>query len=75
VASANPYNPYTTSLVRAVRGPILLITIGTLAALDHFGPYPFSQTWPVIFIVYGILWLGERLTRHPDTQTPGRGTL
>ena len=28
-------------LVRAVRGPIILITIGTLFALDHFTPYGF----------------------------------
>ena len=43
------------ALVRAVRGPIILITIGTLFALDHFTPWGFQQTWPVILIVIGAL--------------------
>lgn len=50
-------------LVRAVRGPILLITVGTLFALDHFTPYGFHQTWPVILIVIGLLTLAGRATR------------
>jgi hypothetical protein len=50
-------------LVRAVRGPIILITIGTLFALDHFTPYGFQQTWPVILIVVGLLSLVGRATR------------
>lgn len=55
-------------LVRAVRGPILLITIGTLFALDHFTNYGFQQTWPVILIVIGLLTLAGRATRSgPST--------
>ncbi len=50
-------------LVRAVRGPIILITVGTLFALDHFTPYGFQQTWPVILIVIGLLTLIGRATR------------
>jgi hypothetical protein len=50
-------------LVRAVRGPIILITIGTLFALDHMTPYGFQQTWPVILIVVGLLTLVGRATR------------
>jgi len=50
-------------LVRAVRGPIILITIGTLFALDHFTAYGFHQTWPVILIVIGLLTLIGRATR------------
>jgi hypothetical protein len=50
-------------LVRAVRGPIILITIGTLFALDHFTPYGFQQTWPVILIVFGVMSLVGRATR------------
>jgi hypothetical protein len=48
-------NPYT--LARAVRGPITLITLGVLFALDHFTPYRFDQTWPVLLIVFGLLSL------------------
>jgi hypothetical protein len=54
-------------LVRAVRGPIILITIGTLFALDHFTPYGFQQTWPVILIVVGLLTLVGRATRRGPT--------
>lgn len=56
-------------LVRAIRGPILLITIGTLFALDHFTAYGFGQTWPIIFIVIGLLLLVGRATR--SGPTPG----
>ncbi|HXA07869.1 MAG TPA: DUF5668 domain-containing protein [Bryobacteraceae bacterium] len=54
-------------LVRAVRGPIILITIGTLFALDHFTPWGFPQTWPVILIVVGLLALLGRATRSGPT--------
>jgi hypothetical protein len=53
----------SNELVRAVRGPIILITIGTLFALDHFTPWGFHQTWPVILIVIGLLTLVSRATR------------
>lgn len=56
------------SLVRAIRGPILLITIGTLFAIDHFGPYRFSSTWPAVLIIIGLLKLLERAGQTP---TPG----
>ncbi|HUJ20497.1 MAG TPA: DUF5668 domain-containing protein [Bryobacteraceae bacterium] len=56
-------------LVRAVRGPIILITLGTLFALDHFTPWTFQQTWPVILIVIGLLTLLGRATR--SGATPG----
>jgi hypothetical protein len=59
----------SNELVRAVRGPIILITIGTLFALDHFTPYGFHQTWPVILIVIGLLTLIGRATR--SGPTPG----
>ena len=49
-------------LMRAVRGPILLITLGTLFAVDHVGPYSFSTTWPALLIVIGLLKLMERAT-------------
>jgi hypothetical protein len=59
----------SNELVRAVRGPIILITIGTLFALDHFTSYGFHQTWPVILIVIGLLTLIGRATR--SGPTPG----
>jgi hypothetical protein len=57
----------SNELIRAVRGPIILITIGTLFALDHMTPYGFQQTWPVILIVIGLLTLIGRATRSGPT--------
>jgi hypothetical protein len=55
------------TLVRAIRGPILLITVGTLFAIDHAGGYGFTRTWPVLIIVLGILKLLE--------STAGKGPV
>lgn len=55
-------NPAPIPLMRAIRGPILLITLGTLFAIDHVGPYAFSTTWPSLLIVIGLLKLLERAT-------------
>lgn len=49
-----------TTLAHAVRGPITLITIGVLFALNNFTPYGFDKTWPVILIVFGLLTLVGR---------------
>ena len=58
----NVQNIQPVSLMRAVRGPLLLITIGTLFAIDHVGPYSFSTTWPALLIIIGLLKLMERAT-------------
>ena len=46
-----------SSLARAVRGPIILITVGVLFALNNFTPYGFGETWPALLIVIGLLSL------------------
>ena len=50
---------------RAVRGPVLLIVVGILFALDQAGYWGFERTWPVLFIVYGVLKLLERVVAPP----------
>jgi hypothetical protein len=52
-------NGYNVSLLRAIRGPVLLVTLGTLFLIDHSGGIGFRKTWPVLLIVLGILRLGE----------------
>jgi hypothetical protein len=47
--------------MRAIRGPVLLITLGLLFTADYFCGYPFHRTWPVLLIVFGILKLLERM--------------
>ena len=49
-------------LARAIRGPITLITLGVLFAMNNFTEYQFSQTWPVLLIVFGLLSLLRRGT-------------
>ncbi len=58
------------SLVCAIRGPITLITLGVLFALNNFTPYQFNQTWPVLLIVFGLLTLMRR-TVEPAPPAPG----
>ncbi len=69
-------NEQSTYLVRAITGPIILITIGVLFAFDRFTDFRFSQTWPVLLIVVGLLKLiggGGRFSRgrRADFQNPG----
>jgi hypothetical protein len=63
----------------AIRGPILLITLGVLVAIDYFGPWSFSRTWPVLLIAYGILKLlekaFEKTDRRPDVSHPGGSVI
>lgn len=59
-------NASERSTIRAIRGPVTLITIGVLFALNNFTPYRFDQTWPVILIVFGLFsLLGRSLERVP----------
>src|SRR5580658_493906 len=58
---------------RSVLGPILLITIGVLFALDYIGNrWDFSQTWPVILVVIGVVKLFERMV-WDDSSYYGNG--
>jgi uncharacterized membrane protein len=49
-----------SAYLRTIRGPILMITVGALLAIDHLGAYPFWRTWPVLLVVIGIMTLAER---------------
>jgi hypothetical protein len=61
-------NQQSIVLVRAIRGPVILITVGVLFAFDKFSAFRFSQTWPVLLIVVGLLSLGGgRRTRRIDS--------
>jgi hypothetical protein len=52
-------NQDSAAFLRAVKGPVMLITVGVLFALDNFTPFSFSRTWPVLLVVAGILNLGK----------------
>lgn len=58
------------SVVRAIRGPITLITLGVLFALNNFTQYSFDKTWPVLLIVFGLLSLLKRSLEPPPPPAP-----
>ena len=59
------------SVLRAIRGPVTLITVGVLFALNNFTPYRFSETWPVLLIVFGLLsLLGRNYGAPPPPEGP-----
>jgi uncharacterized protein YaaW (UPF0174 family) len=48
------------NFVCAIRGPIIMIVLGVLLAIDQSGTYSFGRTWPVLLIVFGLFKLAER---------------
>src|ERR1035437_7939506 len=61
------------SLIRSIRGPITLIHVGVLFALNNFTQYSFDKTWPVLLIVFGLLSLLKRgMDPAPPPPPPGQ---
>jgi hypothetical protein len=56
-------------LVRAVRGPLMLIALGTLMSLHRFQDVSFTKTWPALLILLGVLKLGERMALKSGEPT------
>jgi hypothetical protein len=50
-------NPDYGALIHALRGPVLLITVGFLFVLNNFTRFRIHDTWPAILIVLGALSL------------------
>jgi hypothetical protein len=59
------------AIVRAITGPILLITLGSLFAIDYFNEFRFGRTWPVLLIVFGLMKLLERGVAGNEGQAFG----
>jgi len=49
-------------LIRRLRGPAILLLIGTLALLHQMGaiPYFWRLFWPLLLITFGLVLLAER---------------
>ena len=54
------------TLVQATRGPIVLMALGGLMALDHNGVISFGRTWPALLIVFGIFKFLEHVGRKAE---------
>ncbi len=66
-------NNSSQAVLRAVRGPILLITLGTLFAVDYYGRFSIYRTGPVLLIVFGLLKLLEMLAARGGAGMEGAG--
>jgi hypothetical protein len=63
-------NDQSHLLLRAIKGPVIMITIGVLFAADRFTDYHFHQTWPILIIVIGVLQLVAGRGRRVDYYRP-----
>jgi hypothetical protein len=67
-------NEQSQYLIQAVRGPVILITVGVLFTIDRFTEFHFSETWPILLIVIGMLkLLGGGRRRNPYYPPPPGG--
>jgi hypothetical protein len=57
-------NDDSDALIRAIRGPVIMITVGILFALDEFARIGIEKTWPAILIVVGLLNLSRWTNRR-----------
>jgi hypothetical protein len=58
-------------LIRALRGPVMLMTLGGLCwAAIHYETR-LGVIWPVLVIVFGLMKLLEMLAGRPDVPTGG----
>ena len=49
------------SFARAARGPVLMIAVGALFAIDNAGGTSVARTWPIVLVVLGAMRLWEYL--------------
>ena len=79
----NGTNPSLTpgGLIQAIRGPLMLITLGVLVEIDYMNIYGFSRTWPILIIIFGLLKLLEMMASrsgqggYPNPPSPGGNAI
>ncbi|MBA3972750.1 MAG: hypothetical protein C0504_00875 [Candidatus Solibacter sp.] len=61
------------ALLGALRGPVMLMTLGGLLTAHRFSEAGFSKTWPALLIVFGLMKLFQRLasSNAGDALPPG----
>ncbi|HEY7209030.1 MAG TPA: DUF5668 domain-containing protein [Bryobacteraceae bacterium] len=63
-------NSRAAAFVQAARGPVLLITLGILFAMQQSGILDFSRSWPLLIIAIGVMKLIERMISPPAPYGP-----
>ena len=58
-------NNRAAMLVQAARGPVLLILLGSLFAIQQAGILDFSRSWALLVIAIGVMKLIERMVAGP----------
>lgn len=66
-------NTGTAALLGAIRGPVMLTTLGLLLTAHRFCDVTIGKTWPILLIVYGLMKLFQRLagTAAVPQNAPG----
>ena len=59
-----------SGVIQAIRGPLMLITLGSLVAIDYAGVYGFWRTWPILIIVFGLLKAAGASKREATAAVP-----
>ena len=59
--------------LQSIRGPVVLITVGVLFAIHQAGILSFGRTWPLLFIIIGVMKLLERAFGPAGTLQPPYG--
>jgi Domain of unknown function (DUF5668) len=56
-----PHCPCARCRMRAIVGPVMLITVGAIFLLGEYTRYGIDQLWPLFLIVPGIILLLQSL--------------
>ncbi len=66
-------NTGTAALLGALRGPLMLMTLGGLLTAHRFTDVTFGKTWPILLIVFGLMKLLQRMIGPGGNEplTPG----
>jgi hypothetical protein len=59
------------ALLRALRGPVMLIALGALLAIQRSTDYGLSKTWPALLILLGLAKLAERIAARAPVAGEG----
>ncbi len=63
-------NTGAAALLGALRGPIMLATLGGLLTAHRFTDVTFGKTWPVLLIVFGLMKLLQKLASPAAASGP-----